>query len=131
MSGEIKSSNSERICITSQGDSLDSLVDPRFGRCQYFIKVDLETLKFEAILNPNIESSGGAGIQSAQLIVDSGVSAVLSGNIGHNAFKVLKAAGLNNVTGEAHNGKEAIKKYVNGELKSSETSSVDSHFGIS
>ena len=57
-----------KICITSQGESLDSPVDPRFGRCQYFIVVDTETLGLEAIQNPNIDSMGGVGVQSGQLI---------------------------------------------------------------
>lgn len=43
-----------KICITSEGKTLDSKVDPRFGRCQYFIIVDSETLVFEAVENVNI-----------------------------------------------------------------------------
>lgn len=31
------------ICITAQGDNLDSEIDPRFGRCNYFIFYDTET----------------------------------------------------------------------------------------
>ena len=53
-----------KICVTSQGDNLEAGVDPRFGRCQYFIMVDSDSLEFEAVKNPNIDSMGGAGIQS-------------------------------------------------------------------
>ncbi|MCK5535127.1 NifB/NifX family molybdenum-iron cluster-binding protein, partial [bacterium] len=59
-----------KICITAQGDNLDSMVDSRFGRCRYFIVVDSDTLEFEAIQNPNTETTGGAGILSAQLIAE-------------------------------------------------------------
>ena len=41
-----------KICITSQGDTLDSPVDPRFGRCQYFSIVETETMEHESIRNP-------------------------------------------------------------------------------
>ncbi len=59
-----------KICITSQGDNLDSKVDPLFGRCKFFIIVEPETLEYEVISNPNIDASGGAGIQSGQIIAE-------------------------------------------------------------
>ena len=81
-----------KICVTAQGGTLDSAVDPRFGRCRYFIFVDTGDLEFEAVGNPNLESTGGAGIQSAQLAVSRKAEAVITGNIGPNAFQVLQAA---------------------------------------
>jgi predicted Fe-Mo cluster-binding NifX family protein len=44
-----------KICVTSQGDNLDAQVDPRFGRCKYFIIVNTDTLEFEAVKNPNCD----------------------------------------------------------------------------
>ena len=79
-----------KICITSEGNTLGSKVDCRFGRCQYFIIVDTETFEFEVIKNPNLESMGGAGIQSAQLVASKRVKAVLTGNVGPNAFQTLQ-----------------------------------------
>jgi predicted Fe-Mo cluster-binding NifX family protein len=50
-----------KIVITSQGTDLSSLVDPRFGRCSYFIFVDSDTDRVEAVENPHINALGGGG----------------------------------------------------------------------
>jgi len=119
-----------KICVTSQGDRLDSELDPRFGRCKYFLFVDKDTLEFEAIQNPNIDATGGAGIQSGQLVAGKGVDVVLTGNIGPNAFQTLKTAGVDVVAGLSGNIKVAIEKYKKGEIKPTQGPSVSSKFGL-
>ncbi|MDD5566197.1 MAG: NifB/NifX family molybdenum-iron cluster-binding protein [Candidatus Omnitrophica bacterium] len=119
-----------KICITSEGNSLNASVDPRFGRCQYFIIVDTDTLEFEAVENPNIESMGGAGIQSAQFVTSKKVKAVVTGNVGPNAFQTLQAAGIDIFTGASGTVKEAIEQYKKGEFKAVSGPSVGSHFGM-
>lgn len=119
-----------KICVTSEGNNLDSKVDPRFGRCRYFIFADTDTLEFEALDNPNIESMGGAGIQSAQLVAGKQVKAVLTGNVGPNAFQTLQAAGIEVFTNASGTIKEAIEKYKKGEFKAVSGPSVGSHSGI-
>ena len=119
-----------KICVTSEGDNLESKVDPRFGRCRYFIIVDTGTMKFEAVLNPNIEAMGGAGIQSGQFISGKNVKAVLTGNVGPNAFQTLQAAGVSVITGISGTVKEAAEKYQKGELKPMQGPSVGSKFGM-
>lgn len=81
-----------KIAITSTGTTLDAEVDPRFGRCQYFVIVDLETMEMESIENTNAIASGGAGVSTGQVIVSKGVGEVLTGNCGPNAYQVLSAA---------------------------------------
>lgn len=88
-----------KICITSSGQSLDDTMDPRFGRCQYFIISDTDNAQFEAIQNPAVSAGGGAGIQAAQLIADKGAEVVLTGNVGPNAYNALNAAGIKIVVG--------------------------------
>jgi predicted Fe-Mo cluster-binding NifX family protein len=119
-----------KICVTSQGDNLDSQVDPRFGRCPYFIFIDTENLEFEAIENPGIQAFGGAGVQSGQLVAGKQVKAVLTGNVGPNAFQTLQAAGVEIITGVAGTVKETIEKYKKGELKSTQSPSVGRKFGM-
>ena len=119
-----------KICVTSQGDNLDAQVDPRFGRCQYFIIFDTDTSGFEAIQNPNVSGMGGVGVQSGQLMSEKQVKAVLTGNVGPNAFRTLQAAGIDIITGISGSVKESIEKYESGELKPTDDPSVDSKFGM-
>jgi predicted Fe-Mo cluster-binding NifX family protein len=119
-----------KICITSQGETLESQVDPRFGRCAYFIIVDPETLDFEVVSNEAAGMSGGAGIQSAQLVSEKGVEAVITGNCGPNAFRTLNAAGIKVYTGAGGVVKDAVERYKGGELDSSGGPSVGAHFGV-
>jgi predicted Fe-Mo cluster-binding NifX family protein len=118
------------ICVTSEGKTLDSKVDPRFGRCGNFIVVDTETGVFEAVENSNAEFQGGAGIQSAQLVAAKGVKAVLTGNVGPNAFRTLSAAGIEIYTGVTGTVKDAVEAYKSGKFKATSDPSVGSKFGI-
>ncbi|MDP8216842.1 MAG: NifB/NifX family molybdenum-iron cluster-binding protein [Candidatus Kaelpia imicola] len=120
-----------KVCVTAQGDNLDSLIDPRFGRCAYFIIVDTDTLEFEAIENGSISAAGGAGIQSGQLVASKEVSAVITGNVGPNAFRTLEAANVDVITGASGSVKEAVERYKAGEFKSTQGPSVDSKSGMS
>ncbi len=80
------------IAITSEGPSLDGKVDPKFGRCSYFIIYDIDTMKYESLKNPNATAGGGAGVQSAQLMSEKNVSVVLTGNPGPKALQIFDAA---------------------------------------
>ncbi|MFH1856073.1 MAG: NifB/NifX family molybdenum-iron cluster-binding protein [Candidatus Omnitrophota bacterium] len=119
-----------KICITSEGKTLDSKIDSRFGRCRNFIFFDTDTNNFEALENDNSQFAGGAGIQSGQLVVSKGVKVVLTGNIGPNAHQVLSAAGINIFTGVSGTVKEAIDGYKNGKYKPVDAPSVGSKFGM-
>ena len=119
-----------KICITSEGQTLDSKVDPRFGRCRNFIFFDTDSGNFETQENANAQFQGGAGIQSGQLAVSKGVKAVLTGNIGPNAHQVLSAAGISIFTGVSGTVKEAVEGYKNGKYKAAEAPSVGSKFGM-
>lgn len=119
-----------KICVTSQGNTLDSQVDPRFGRCAWFLIVETDSMKFDAIQNNQAQSMGGAGVQSGQLMAEKGVEAVLTGNAGPNAFRTLTAAGITIVSGASGTVKEVVEKYKKGELQATDNPTVESHFGI-
>jgi predicted Fe-Mo cluster-binding NifX family protein len=119
-----------KIGVSSIGIDLNSQVDPRFGRCSYFIIVDIETMNFESISNESSMATGGAGIQAAQTVAKAGVDVVLTGNVGPNAFQTLSSAGIMVFIGANGTIKEAIEKYKKGELKKLESASIGSHFGM-
>ncbi len=120
-----------KICITSTGPTLDSDMDPRFGRCQYFLFIDSDTQAFEAVENPNLSASGGAGIQSAQLVANKGVEALITGQVGPNAFTTLQAAGIKILTGASGKVQEVLEKYQKGQISSSaQGPTVQAHFGM-
>jgi predicted Fe-Mo cluster-binding NifX family protein len=83
-----------RVVVSSSGANLDAPFSHQFGRCPMFVFIETATMEFEATANPAADASGGAGIQAAQFIVDSGVGAVISGSFGPNAMNVFEAAGL-------------------------------------
>ena len=119
-----------KICISSTGEDLNAQVDPRFGRCSYFLIVDTNAMSFESISNESAMTSGGAGIQAAQTVAKAGVEAVVTGNVGPNAFQTLSAAGIKVFTGANGSIKDVIEKYKKGELKNTDSASVSSHFGM-
>jgi len=119
-----------RVCVSAAADSLDAPIDPRFGRCPYFIIVDLETMRFEAIPNVASRAMSGAGIQAAQIVASKGVKVVITGNVGPNAFQALSAAGIKIVTGAYGTVREAIEKYKRGELREIRSPTVGGHFGM-
>jgi predicted Fe-Mo cluster-binding NifX family protein len=119
-----------KICVTSEGNTLDAKIDARFGRCQYFIVVDNETLEFEAIRNPNLDAMGGAGVQSGQLVASKQVKVVITGNVGPNAFQTLQGAGIDVITGVSGTIKDIIEKFNKGEIKPSQSPSVKHKFGM-
>ena len=119
-----------KIAITSQGKDLNAEVDPRFGRCQYFISIDTESGSFEALDNDSASLGGGAGIRTAQTLIDRNVEAVLTGNVGPNAFQTLSAAGIQVYAGVSGKIADAIIKFKAGTLQPYTAPSVQSHHGM-
>lgn len=81
-----------KVCVTSYGPTLDSKVQPIFGRCQYFIFVDPVSMESEVEPNPYTSASSQAGVESAKLVIGKGANAVLTGRMGTKARQVLDAA---------------------------------------
>ena len=119
-----------RIAVSASGSNLDAEVDPRFGRCQYFIIIDPDSMEFETVENSGAIAGGGAGIATAQEIADKGVEVVLTGNCGPNAFQVLSAAGIKVVTGVSGKVRDTVQAYKTGNLQPASQPNVASHFGM-
>ena len=120
-----------KICISSSGPTLNSPVDPRFGRSLYFLIIDEKTEKLEAVPNPAQSAWQGAGIAAAQGVINKGVKVLITGNIGPNAFGVLSNSGVKIYSGVFNmNAKQALEMYKSGELQEGIEPNAPGHFGM-
>jgi len=119
-----------KVAVSSNGKDLSAQLDPRFGRCAYFLVVNPDDMSFEAFNNESAAQGGGTGIQAAQFLASQGVEAVITGNCGPNAVQTLSAAGIELFRGQAGTVKEVVERFMNGHLKPTNEATVDSHFGM-
>lgn len=105
-----------KIAISAQEKDLNGLLDPRFGRAQFFIIYDMESKEHEVIDNLSKAASGGAGSSSAKTIADSGAEVIISGNFGPNASMALNSFGIKMCTSKVDSIINIIKAFENDEL---------------
>ena len=118
-----------KIAVTAQGNELSSEIDLRFGRAKWLIVVDAETGDFEAHDNfVNLNAVQGVGIQTGQNIANLGVEAVITGNVGPNAFKTLNAANVRVFIAEKQTVQEAMDLFKTGKLKEVDQANVEGHW---
>ncbi|HEY63570.1 MAG TPA: DUF5320 family protein [Caldilineae bacterium] len=119
-----------KIVISANGYDLDAPASPVFGRCPVYIFIDTETMAFEAVDNPAQALSGGAGIQAAQFVVNQGAQAVLTGNVGPNAFDVLAAANVPVYLVGEGTVRDAVEAFKAGRLQRMDQASARPHTGM-
>jgi predicted Fe-Mo cluster-binding NifX family protein len=119
-----------KYAISVREKNPDTNVDTRFGRALMFAIYDSDTKEFNWHANSqNLQAAQGAGIQTAQNIVNLGAQAVVSGNCGPKAFQVLNAAGIKvyMISGQL-SVKQAIEKIESGEIQPSGGANVEGHW---
>ncbi|WP_066636117.1 NifB/NifX family molybdenum-iron cluster-binding protein [Desulfolucanica intricata] len=119
-----------KIAVSAQGQDLNDPVNQRFGRCEYFVIYDQTNDSIQALANPGGNSSGGAGIKTAQTLANNNVDIVLVGNIGPNAVETLNAANIDIYTGIQGTVKDSLELYKKGKLPKIEKPNVSSHHGL-
>ena len=119
-----------KVAISAQSCDIESLVDPRFGRARWFIIADTETGLWKAHDNTaNVNASGGAGVQAGSTVASEGAEAVITGNVGPNAHKVLAAANIAIYqTGNGISVSDALAALKSGELVAVEAPTVSGHW---
>ena len=114
-----------KVAVSSNGENLDAQLDPRFGRCHFFLVVNPDDMSFEAVNNESAAQGGGAGIQAAQFLASQKVAAVITGNCGPNAVQTLSAAGIQVFGGQAGTVRQVVERFKNGNLKPTREATVD------
>lgn len=118
-----------KVAISASTPALDANIDPRFGRCPYFIIINPVTMEFETLDNTGAATGDGAGIATAQTLARKNIEALITGNCGPNAYDALKAAGITVITDISGKVKDAVEDYKAGKLKASFKPNVAGHFG--
>ncbi len=106
-----------KVAVSSKGKDLGAPVDPRCGRCPYFVIVDTETMTAEGVKNPGALAGTGAGVAAAQVIANAGADVVISTLVGPNTFAALKQGGITVYGGVGGNVEAVVTKFKNGELQ--------------
>lgn len=118
-----------KIVVTAQGQELSSELDLRFGRAKWLLCMDTDGDGFAAHDNVvNLHSAQGAGIQTAQNVVNLGAEAVITGNVGPNAIRTLSAGGVKVFLAEAASVQEAVELFKAGALKEASEANVEGHW---
>ncbi|HKM17798.1 MAG: dinitrogenase iron-molybdenum cofactor biosynthesis protein [Firmicutes bacterium] len=106
-----------KIAIPVVDNSEHTTISSAFGRAPYFLIYDTNTGEKHFVENQVARSSeGGAGVVAGQLIVDSGVKAVLTPQCGANAASVITAAGIKIYKTEGDSVKDAVAQFQAGKL---------------
>lgn len=116
-----------KIAISATGKDKDSLLDMRFGRCEYFQIHDTESGEVKIIENEGLNSSGGAGIAASNQLLDEKVEVIITGNLGPNAFGIIEKAGIKAYMCGNIAIDSVLEKYNNGELREIKVSGPAHH----
>ena len=116
-----------KIAVSSTGKSVEGNVSDVFGRCSYFIIVEIEDDKIkntETIENKSTEQTSGAGISTGQLIAEQEIKAVITGNVGPRALDILGQFGIKIYSGKGRI-KDVLDNFLKGGLEEIKTSGCE------
>lgn len=122
-----------KIAVSTDGQDLGSRVSPVFGRCPYFVMIEMEDneiINFQVLENPAISQSSGAGTAAAQLVGDEGAEVIISGAVGPRAFTALKKWDILIYRAEPGSVEENVGKMLQGKLEEVESPTSPSGMGI-
>lgn len=119
-----------KIVVSANGSTWDAPASPIFGRCPVYVFVDTDSMMIDAVENEAQNAAGGAGIQAAQFVVDQGAKAVVSGNLGPNAFQVLNASQVPVYLHTGGSVRQVVEAFKAGALPQQGGANVAAHSGM-
>jgi len=107
-----------KISICSKKKGLDSQVDERFGRSEFFTIIDLDTMTVETIENTAKDKASGAGGEAVKLLSKHGVDIAIVPHLGPKAETAMEAFEIRTFSqGDYKNVGEVLEAYKNGNLR--------------
>lgn len=117
-----------KIVVPAQTGELSSEIDRRLGRAEWLVVVDTETAEVNIQKNTVDRSASIFGIQTAQNIVELGVEAVITANIGPGAFTALSTSGIKIFLCQSGTIEQALALLKAGKLKEVDHATVKGHW---
>jgi len=115
-----------RVAVSvDDNNGLDSVVSSHFGRCPYYILVDLdgqEVKQVNAVANPNYGRHAPGTVPT--FIQNQGADVMLAGGMGRRAIALFQQYGIQAATGAAGSVRHALEQYLGGELQGAEPCST-------
>jgi len=121
-----------KIAISSTGKTIEDEIDPKFGRCSYFLIVEIKDNKikdFKAIENTAQAQMGGAGITAAEIVGNEKSDVVITVNTGPRAFQVLNQLKIKVYKAEGKI-KKAVEEFMNDQLEEITNATGPQHMGL-
>lgn len=118
-----------KIVICVETNSSDSLVNTRFGRAEYLAVYDDKADQWDFIPNEQVlQAPQGAGIQTAQHVLDAQANVVLAINVGPKAMRILQGNGVDVYKAKVTTAKQALDDYKNDKLEKMSGANVEGHW---
>ena len=115
-----------RIALSADNDSgLDSVISPHFGRCPYYVFVDVEEQEVASVRsaqNPFYGQHRPGAVPG--FINDQGANVMLTGGMGRRAVAFFEQLGIEAVTGASGTVRQALEQYLGGRLRGAEPCGV-------
>ena len=121
-----------KIAISSTGKTLESEVDARFGRCTYFLIIEIENKKIrnvKAIENTAKAQMGGAGITAGEIVANEKVDAIITTNLGPRAFSVFEQFKIKIYQGQGKI-KDVVQDFIEEKLEELTNATGPQHVGL-
>jgi len=78
-----------KIAIASDKKDINSKIDERFGRCNFFYIYDTETKKGDFFENPFKDGSQGVGTKIVEFLANKSVNEIFATEVGEKAAQML------------------------------------------
>jgi predicted Fe-Mo cluster-binding NifX family protein len=99
-----------KIAIAANENHLKSIVDPHFGRCDWYCLFDTETQKSEFIENPVRHNHEKAGCDAADILIEKGISMAIAGRFGSKVVETFRTKNVQMIIPEEQ---KTIKEILN------------------
>ncbi|MHC1707874.1 MAG: NifB/NifX family molybdenum-iron cluster-binding protein [Bacteroidales bacterium] len=79
------------LAIATDKNNNKGIVDPHFGRCDWYCIYDTTTSEMNFIENSAKNNTNAAGSQSAEMLCQQGVKIVVAGRFGTRAAEIFRS----------------------------------------